>query len=109
MLKRKCRICGNAFYVPPKQSTRAYCDRTACRDERRDRELAKERKKYRLVQKGNKKVRPKKKPDAGRRCIRCGCNCYPKYFYCTECHRYVSTNEYDHHKSDESSDSCGWA
>ena len=109
MLKRICRICGDAFYVPPKQSTRAYCDRTACHDERRNRELAKERKKYRLIQKGLKKVRPKKKPDHGRRCTRCGCNCYPNYFYCSECHRYVSTNEYDYRKSDESNDTCSLA
>jgi hypothetical protein len=109
MLKRECRICGNVFHVPPKQSTRAYCDQISCRDERRNRELAKERKKYRLVQKGLKKIQPKRKPDQGRRWTRCGCNCFPNYFYCTECHRYVSANEYDYRKADESNDTCSLA
>jgi hypothetical protein len=94
MLKKRCRICGSEFRVPPKQASRAYCDRDACQIERRRRDLARERRKYRLVKKGLKKVAGKSKPDQGRRCRRCGCNCYPNYFYCADCHSLVST--------------CGW-
>jgi hypothetical protein len=94
MLKRICRVCGKEFRVPPKQATRAYCDRAACSAERRRRQLAQERRKYRLIKKGAKKVSSRKKPDAGRRCQRCGKNSYPNYFYCPECHRYVSCNEW---------------
>jgi len=105
MLKRTCRVCGKEFNVPPKQATRAYCEQLACQDERRRKQLAKERRKYRLIQKGLKKIKSRQKPDEGRKCRRCGQNCFPNYFYCPECHHYVSCNDW-RAESDEENCAC---
>ena len=101
MLKRCCRICGDEFYVPPKQATRAYCDRSSCKQERKRIALVKEKQKYQCVQKGIRKIKSKEKPDHGRKCRRCGCNCYPNYFFCAECHHYVSKSNWQSNKDDE--------
>ena len=95
MLKKKpCRICGVEFSVPPKQASRAYCDSEACQEARRQKISLKEKKRYRLVKSGVQKVESRSMPDEGRRCRRCGCNCYPNYFFCQECHHYVSINHW---------------
>lgn len=101
MLKRKCRVCGDVFQVPPKQATRAYCDRPECQLARRQKNLDRDKQHYRLVQKGVKTVKAKSKPDIGRRCRRCGKNCYPNFFFCSECHHYVSVNEWRCPEDDE--------
>lgn len=90
--KRFCRICGDTFYVEPKQASRAYCDRNECQLERRRIKNEREKKRYTSTKRRVKKVRTK--PDVGRRCRRCGGNCYPNYFFCPECHHYVSRNEW---------------
>ena len=92
--KRSCRICGNHFFVPPKQASRAYCDSSACQIERRRRKNEREKKRYSTAKKGIKKLHQRQKLDLGRRCRRCGGNCYPNYFFCPECHHYVSRNEW---------------
>ncbi|MDJ0828866.1 MAG: hypothetical protein QNI92_03375 [Desulfobacterales bacterium] len=101
MISRICRVCGDEFHVPPKKATAAYCFKTSCQVEKRQRRRQRDKERYRLVQKGIKKVRHKKKPDEGRRCRRCQSNCYPNYFYCPECHQIVSNKDWFSTKDDE--------
>jgi hypothetical protein len=91
--KRFCRICGAVFYVTAKQASRAYCDSEECRQERRRRSLDKEKERYALQKKGVKKVQARERLDTGRRCRRCGKNCYPNYFFCDQCHHFVTFSE----------------
>jgi hypothetical protein len=42
-----------------------------------------------------KEMKEKLKPDNGRRCRRCGKNCYPNYFFCEDCHAIVSNDCWD--------------
>ena len=43
----------------------------------------------------SKKIKEKLKQDDGKRCRKCGKNCYPNYFFCEECHALVSNSCWD--------------
>ena len=105
-IKKTCRICGDCFHVPPKQASRAYCDREACQTARRRRINIKEQQRYRLVKKGKIQVKRKKLPDSGRHCRRCGKNAFPNYFFCPECHQYVTRNEWQCEEEEKASCAC---